>query len=317
MLALGRVRRVGASVALAGRSCAHAQPRARGVRASRAAPLSTSSPDMTVFNEDQVKMLEELCILVDENDEVIGADSKKNVHLIDGPSMRPGGMPHRAFSVFLFNEANELLMQKRSAEKILFPHHWANTCCSHPLHDGATFLDTVIHGEMQGSLGTIRAARRKLEQELGIRPADLPEDCFTFLTKIHYKAPMPGESPLWGEHEIDYILFAKPSAPVSFTPNPEEVSEARYFSQDEIKSFCAEGASHGELISPWFGEIEHLLLCVPVLSPVHTCCAQCLLGLPCWQRVAAERGTSVAGMIGGTPCTRICTPQVWYQMTRA
>ena len=113
---------------------------------------------------------------------------------------------------------------------------------------------------MEGPIGTIRAARRKLEQELGIPPADLPEDCFTFLTKIHYKAPMPGESPQWGEHEIDYILFAKPTSPVSFRPNPEEVSEARYFSQDEIKAFCEDGAQHGELISPWFGEIEHLLL---------------------------------------------------------
>ena len=50
-------------------------------------------------------------------------------------------------------------MQKRPRED-LFPHHWANTCCSHPLHDGATFLDTVIHGEMEDPLGTIRAARR-------------------------------------------------------------------------------------------------------------------------------------------------------------
>jgi hypothetical protein len=52
---------------------------------------------------------------------------------------------------------------------------------------------------------------------------------------------------------------------VSFTPNPEEVSEARWFSQDEIKGFCEDGAQHGELISPWFGEIEHLLLCAHIL----------------------------------------------------
>jgi isopentenyl-diphosphate delta-isomerase len=271
MLTLGHMRRVGATAAAlatggGGRCCAHhAQPAAAAATAARRRWASVSSPDMTVFNEDQVKMLEEQCILVDHDDVVIGADSKKNVHLIDGPSMRPGGMPHRAFSVFLFNDANELLLQKRSAEKILFPHHWANTCCSHPLHDGATFLDTVINGEMEGPIGTIRAARRKLEQELGIPPADLPEDCFTFLTKIHYKAPMPGESPQWGEHEIDYILFAKPSTAVSFTPNPEEVSEARWFSQDEIKGFCEDGAQHGELISPWFGEIEHLLLCAHLL----------------------------------------------------
>ena len=43
------------------------------------------------------------------------------------------GKLHRAFSVFLFNTKNELLMQQRSKEKILFPLYWANTCCSHPL----------------------------------------------------------------------------------------------------------------------------------------------------------------------------------------
>ena len=59
-----------------------------------------------VFNADQVKMLEELCILVDDDDNVVGPDTKKNVHLMDGPSMRPGGIPHRAFSVFLFNQQN-------------------------------------------------------------------------------------------------------------------------------------------------------------------------------------------------------------------
>ena len=47
---------------------------------------------------------------------------------------------------------------------------------------------------------------------LGAGGAQLPEECFTFLTKIHYKAPMPGESPQWGEHEIDYILVARPDA---------------------------------------------------------------------------------------------------------
>lgn len=41
---------------------------------------------------------------------------------------------HRAFSVFLFNSENKLLLQKRSNEKITFPGYWANTCCSHPLN---------------------------------------------------------------------------------------------------------------------------------------------------------------------------------------
>jgi isopentenyl-diphosphate delta-isomerase len=49
-----------------------------------------------------------------------------------------------------------------------------------------------------------------------------PED-FTYLTRIHYLAPSDG---LWGEHEIDYILFAQKN--VDFTPNLNEVSETMY-----------------------------------------------------------------------------------------
>merc|ERR1712185_471934 len=136
------------------------------------------------YNPAQVSMMEEMCILVDADDNVLGGDTKKNVHLMDGPCMVAGGPPHRAFSVFLFNQKNELLMQKRSVEKILFPLHWANTCCSHPLHDGATFLGTEITGEMDGGAGCVRAARRKLEQELGIAPEQLPTDCFQVVTRV-------------------------------------------------------------------------------------------------------------------------------------
>ena len=95
--------------------------------------------DSPEYDATQLAMMEEMCIVTDFQDNVIGGDTKKNVHLIDGVCMLPGGPPHRAFSVFLFNENHELLVQKRCNDKILFPEHWANTCCSHPLADGATF----------------------------------------------------------------------------------------------------------------------------------------------------------------------------------
>lgn len=43
------------------------------------------------------------------------------------------GLLHRAFSVFLFNDKHELLLQQRADEKITFPEYFTNTCCSHPL----------------------------------------------------------------------------------------------------------------------------------------------------------------------------------------
>lgn len=104
------------------------------------------------------------------------------------------GLLHRAFSVFLFDTKNRLLLQQRATEKITFPDMWTNTCCSHPLgvpgETGAT-LDTAVQGVR-------RAAQRKLDQELGIKAAQVPLDKFQFLTRIHYKAPSDGK---WGEHE--------------------------------------------------------------------------------------------------------------------
>jgi isopentenyl-diphosphate delta-isomerase len=104
------------------------------------------------------------------------------------------GLLHRAFSVFLFDSNNRLLLQQRASEKITFPDLWTNTCCSHPLgipgETGAELDDAV--------LGVKRAAQRKLNHELGIKPEQVPLEKFEFFTRIHYKAPSDGK---WGEHE--------------------------------------------------------------------------------------------------------------------
>lgn len=110
------------------------------------------------------------------------------------------GLLHRAFSVFLFNDKNELLLQQRATEKITFPDMWTNTCCSHPL---------MIPGETGSNLaecieGVKRAAQRKLDHELGIKKEQVPIEDFHFLTRIHYKAPSDGK---WGEHESMLHFF--------------------------------------------------------------------------------------------------------------
>jgi isopentenyl-diphosphate delta-isomerase len=107
------------------------------------------------------------------------------------------GLLHRAFSVFLFNDNNELLLQQRATEKITFPDMWTNTCCSHPLGiPGETGV------ELEESIAGVKnAAVRKLEHELGIKATQVPIENFKFLTRIHYKAPSDGK---WGEHESKY-----------------------------------------------------------------------------------------------------------------
>ncbi len=81
---------------------------------------------MTLANENRVVSSEaEELILVDEHDNEIGHLSKAECH--DGE-----GRLHRAFSVFLFNDSGELLLQRRSPAKRLWGGYWSNSCCSHP-----------------------------------------------------------------------------------------------------------------------------------------------------------------------------------------
>jgi isopentenyl-diphosphate delta-isomerase len=65
-------------------------------------------------------------ILVDRNDREIGFVSKAAAH--DGE-----GILHRAFSLFLFNDAGELLLQQRAPGKRLWGGYWSNSCCSQPV----------------------------------------------------------------------------------------------------------------------------------------------------------------------------------------
>lgn len=74
---------------------------------------------------------------------------------------------HRAFSVFIFNPEKKLLLQKRAASKITFPNLWTNSCCSHPLYNDQE------SDQSKEFIGVRRAARRKVEHELGIKELGL------------------------------------------------------------------------------------------------------------------------------------------------
>lgn len=103
------------------------------------------------------------------------------------------------------------------------------------------------------------AAIRKLEQELGIPPEDVPVESFTFLTKVHYSAASGPGSP-WGEHEIDHVLVCVPPKDVRLRLNPNEVGEARYFAPGELLPWIEGAPKRGDLVSPWFRIIAERLL---------------------------------------------------------
>lgn len=164
------------------------------------APSSRPSPPKTEHDEQQMHYMQsERVILVDTDDRIVGAGTKADTHLV-----KYGPLLHRAFSVFLFDTRGRMLLQRRAAEKITFPDHWTNTCCSHPLYVPEEMgLD---HSPADQLLGVKRAAIRKLEHELGIQ--QLPLESLMYLTRIHYLAD---SDPTWGEHEIDYVSGCDPS----------------------------------------------------------------------------------------------------------
>jgi len=120
-------------------------------------------------------MKEEYVILVNEDDREIGQLEKLEAHRL--------GLLHRAFSIVLFNEKGELLLQQRAAHKYHSPLLWTNACCSHPRPD-----ETVLD-----------AAHRRLKEEMGME------------AKIHqgfhfiYKAKLDQGLT---EHELDHVVFA-------------------------------------------------------------------------------------------------------------
>lgn len=180
--------------------------------------------------------LQERCILVDNLDRAIGEATKKVCHEVNADGSL---LLHRAFSVFLFNTKGELLLQKRSGNKITFPGHYTNTCCSHPLAE--------IPGETveEDAIGIRRAAVRRLCYELGIPSTEIQPNELFYLTRIYYEAVSGNR---WGEHEIDYVLFMQKDN-VTIDPNPDEVSEVQWVSRSEIENFVKTVQSP---LTPWF-----------------------------------------------------------------
>ncbi|KAK4721807.1 hypothetical protein R3W88_012040 [Solanum pinnatisectum] len=212
-------------------------------RCYSAASTTTMADAISDANMDAVQrrlMFEDECILVDENDHVVGHDTKYNCHLME--KIEAENLLHRAFSVFLFNSKYELLLQQRSATKVTFPLVWTNTCCSHPLYRESELIE-------ENALGVRNAAQRKLLDELGIPAEDVPVDQFTPLGRILYKAPSDGK---WGEHELDYLLFMVRE--VNMKPNPDEVAEVKYVNREQLKELLrkADAGEEGLKLSPWF-----------------------------------------------------------------
>ncbi len=154
-------------------------------------------------------------ILVDAQDNETGHRSKAECH--DGD-----GILHRAFSLFLFNDHRELLLQKRSVSKRLWPGYWSNSCCSHPRR-----------GE---SIQT--ATQRRLSDELNVTAT------LEYVYKFRYQASF-GEA--GSENELCHVFLGVTGGVLR--PNAIEIDDVRFVTAHGLS---AELETGGNAFTPWF-----------------------------------------------------------------
>ena len=155
-------------------------------------------------------------ILVDDADREVGHASRARCH-------EGGGLLHRAFSLFIFNDHGELLIQQRAAAKRLWPLYWSNSCCSHPRR--AESMDAAIH--------------RRLAEELGLKCP------LHFLFKFKYQAQFDGAG---AEHELCSVFIGRCSAAV-VGADRAEVAAWRWIAPDALDAEMSAGAVS---FTPWF-----------------------------------------------------------------
>lgn len=158
--------------------------------------------------------MEEKVVLVNSENVKQGLMGKMEAH--------QKGILHRAFSVFVFNDKGELLLQQRALEKYHSPGLWTNTCCSHQ-RDGES---------------NIEAGKRRLFEEMGFS-CDLEEQ-FSFLYKASFDNGLT-------EHELDHVMIGYWNNDPEI--NPEEVASFKWMPMDEVKKDIEE---HPELYTAWF-----------------------------------------------------------------
>jgi isopentenyl-diphosphate Delta-isomerase len=223
---------------------------------STAFARSSESGKMEEYGKglDQNDLMEsDMLVAVDEQDRIIPGFqlSKKQGHCFTEKT--PRAVLHRAFSFFLFNDKNELLLTQRAASKITFPDVWTNTVCSHPLSGMKVPEDDDGITAYPDFPGIKRAAVRKCAHELGL--TGLRADQIQFITRFHYWAAdtvtYDANDCPWGEHEIDYILFYRiDAAALPVSKNDDEVNGYEFVSMDELKKRMY--GDNDLLWSPWF-----------------------------------------------------------------
>jgi isopentenyl-diphosphate Delta-isomerase len=158
----------------------------------------------------------EALILVDEADRRVGFLGKAACH-------EGRGILHRAFSLLIFNEDGDLLIQQRAPSKRLWPLYWSNSCCSHPR--GLETLEI--------------ATKRRLQEELGIRCP------LQYLFKFQYQAQFDATG---AENELCSVFIGCTAQ--TPTINSDEINDWRWASPQALHQELA--TQGGRMFTPWF-----------------------------------------------------------------
>lgn len=167
------------------------------------------------MSNNVVSFDDEKLILVDKNDNILGYKNKDQAHEGDG-------ILHRAFSIFIFNQDNQLLLQKRSDQKMLWPLYWSNSCCSHP-RKGEEY-ETAIH--------------RRLKEELGI------DTELKYLFKFQYQANFED---IGSENELCSVYIGRSDDQIIVNEN--EIAEWKFIDINDMEQEMEESP---ENFTPWF-----------------------------------------------------------------
>ena len=166
-------------------------------------------------------------IVVDKNDKVLGYKSWEECH-------RLKGILHRAFSIFIFNNKNELLLQKRSKYKPLWPLYWSNTCCSHP-GNAKNAKETDARNAKKN---LTKQAEKRVKEELG----------FSAKLKVLYKFCCQAVYKSKGsENELCYVLLGKYDDQ-KIKLDKKEVADCKWISFDWLKKDINKNP---DIYTPW------------------------------------------------------------------
>jgi len=166
----------------------------------------------------------EKVILVDFQNHPVEVWDKYDAHL------SPGKL-HRAVSVVLYRKSAkkiDLLIQKRSEIKKLWPGFWANTVCTHQKE-----------GEQSKE-----AAVKRLKEELGIKISpELLVHAFDFVYKADYSDKLC-------EHEYDEVFVGLWHGEPK--PQPDEVSQIEWIGYEKLLKDISDKSTR---YTPWFEKI--------------------------------------------------------------